>query len=265
VSKHRTKQLPDEHVRVTTYANLHQYLREFVAGKWNFLWIHGRPGLGKSQGIKAAVKGKGLYVQGGKVSALRFYQLCHEHRCEPIILDDGERLMNNEDGLRLVTTLTDTDRVKILRWETVTANRDGVPRQFRTSSTVCVVSNKFTEDEALLSRASLLWFDPDNAEVHRNAAEWFWDQEVHDWIGQHHARMKALEARWYVKAAEVKEAGRCWRTFLLDLYCLDPTDCVIQDLETSVAYPTKQDKLRAFTERTGKQRTVYFYCVPHVR
>jgi hypothetical protein len=252
------RQLPEEHIRVEPYASLHQWLREFAQGNYPFLWVYGRPGLGKSQGIRAAVK-KGLYVQGGKVSPLEFYRLCYKHRGEPIILDDGERLMNddNKDGLRLVTTLTETDRIKTLHWKTVSQNRGEVPDEFRTSSPVCVISNQFTVDSALLSRAWLLHFDPNNSEIHRNAATWFWDQEIHDWIGQHHQRMKPLEARWYVKAAQAKEAGRHWQTLLLNLYSLDATDCVVQDLETSVAHPTKKDKLRAFTERTGNKRTNY--------
>ena len=41
------------------------------------------------------------------------------------------------------------------------------------------------EYDAIADRAHLVYFDPTPAEVHRNAAVWFWDQEIYNYIGQH--------------------------------------------------------------------------------
>ena len=71
-----------------TYADFRSYLADFADGIYPFLWIVGRPGLGKTESIRQAVRGRQVYFQkGGQLTPLQFYLDCYEHRNQPIILD----------------------------------------------------------------------------------------------------------------------------------------------------------------------------------
>ena len=73
-----------------------------------------------------------------------------------------------------------------------------------------IVSNRSTAHEDIRSRAIVLYFDPTNLEVHRAVARWYWDQQIHDYFGQHLSRLPPLDVRWYIHAYGDKLAGRDW-------------------------------------------------------
>jgi hypothetical protein len=107
-----------------------------------------------------------------------------------------------------------------------------------------------------------VYFDPTNLEIHRAVARWFWDQEIHDWFGQHLHRLPPLDIRRYVIADRDKRAGRDWRQIVLNTHAQDRASCIVQDLETDPAYPTREDKARRFVElmgtSKGASRATYF-------
>jgi hypothetical protein len=117
-------------------------------------------------------------------------------------------------------------------------------------------------DEAIQSRAVVLYFDPSNAEIHRYVGEWYWNQEVHDWMGRHLTRLGPIDTRWYIIADRDKRAGRDWRRLILKAHTLDITTCLIQDLEDDPAFPMVEDKARRFVEIMGDakkaSRSSYF-------
>src|SRR5438105_2651938 len=105
--------------RLTTFAGLQSYLADFAAGRYPFLWIVGRPGAGKSEAVKAALKGRKVYFHNaGQLTPLRFYTNCYQYRRLPVILDDAEQLLENPLGVRLVSALGDTTPTKLLCYGT---------------------------------------------------------------------------------------------------------------------------------------------------
>src|SRR5262249_37806889 len=101
-----------------------------------------------------------------------------------------------------------------------------------------------TAHEAIYSRATTLFFDPTNLEVHRAVAKWFWDQEIHDFIGRHLLRMPPLNQRCYLAAANDKRARRDWRRHLLAAYSPDMQSSLVQELE--LANMSREAKADAF-------------------
>jgi hypothetical protein len=257
----RPRKVPREARRLRTYAELQSYLSDFVRGIYPFLWLVGRPGVGKSESITDVVRGRAVYYRkGGQLTPLQFYKDCYEHRNQPIILDDAEDILKKAEGRRVVCSLGDTTRVKQLDWGSTTRALGEVPRTYHTSSSLCIIANSATTHEAIQSRAVTLYFDPTSLEVHRASARWFWDQEIHDWVGGHLYRLEPLEARWYSKAANDKRGGRGWRQILLTAHALNRPACIVQDLETDPSYPTTKDKERRFEELIGgkgKSRPTY--------
>ncbi len=63
---------------------------------------------------------------------------------------------------------------------------------------------------AVENRGHLQFFEPIPAEVHRKVGEWFWDQDIYDFMGENIHLLPGLAMRHYVQAAELKEAGMDW-------------------------------------------------------
>jgi hypothetical protein len=249
----RTIPIGARHLRA--YLEFESYLTDFVRGLYPFLWIVGRPGAAKTESIKAAVRGQAVYYRkGGQLTPLQFYIDCYNYRGQPIILDDAEHLLKHKIGEKLISALGDTSPEKLLCYGTTSRVLGDVPQTYFTTSPLCIIANKTTGHEAIQSRAITLIVDPTNLEVHRAVAAWFWDQEIHDWFGQHLYRLPPLDSRWYFFAQLDKRAGRDWRQIILKTHALDRPSCIIQDLEGDPAHPTREDKARRFVELLGNSK-----------
>jgi hypothetical protein len=246
------EKLPAKMRRLTLYDELVSYLEQFAQGLYPFLWLTGRPGVGKTEEIAKAMQGRTVWLaKSGQLTPLRLYIECYAHLDQPIILDDVEHLLDDPLGAKLVSALGDTSAEKLLNWHSSSGRLGDTPEQFRTTSPVCIIANETVTRLAIQNRALMLYFDPDNAEIHRHTASWFWDQEIHDWIGKRLARLQPLDARTYIHTYNDKAAGRDWRKLFLDANAADPIECLVQDLEIDPAYPTVKDKERRFGEVLG--------------
>jgi len=246
-----------------TYTELNSYLTDFVQGLYPFLWIVGRPGLGKTESLEAAVRGRRCYYRkGGQLTPLQFFIDGYRHRGQPILLDDTDPLLDNKIGAKLISALGDTTLTKFICYGTTGRGLGDVPQSYHTTSPLCIIANKVTPHEDIRSRAVILYFDPTNLEAHRAVAKWYWDQEIHDWFGQHLHRLPPLDTRWYVTADQDKRSLRDWRQIILKTHALARASCVVQDLEGDPAYPTREDKARRFVEMLGNtkgaSRATYF-------
>jgi hypothetical protein len=242
---------------LTSYSELESYLKQFADGIYRFLWVMGRPGVGKTETAAAAVQDRRvLYVKSARVSALALYQKLHEHLNEPVVLDLDEMsdILRDPDWRRLFLALGENTESKTLYWHTTTPLLGDVPREFETGSTLCVVSNEEPRQAAVRSRATILEFAPTNREVHAAAARWFWHQEIYDWVGRHLDRLHPLDMRWYSEAYSDLVAGRDWQDLLMKNYALNPAEALVQDLESDPARPTRQDKERRFAEVMAGQK-----------
>jgi hypothetical protein len=243
--------------RVHFYSELRSYLNDFVRGLYRFLWIVGRPGLGKSECVQAATTDKKvLYVKSGHVTALALYRECYEHVDQPIILDvdEVEIMPKDTDSRRLFLALGESRTVKELHWHTTSTRLGETPSSFVTSSPFCVVANQLPNNAAIASRATVLEFDPTNRQVHEYAATWFWNQQIFDFIGRHLNGLLPLDLRLYAQAYDDLRAHRDWRDLLLKGHARDLAEIIVQDLEDDPAYPTRSDKERRFAERMADRK-----------
>jgi hypothetical protein len=206
---------------------------------------------------------KALYIKSGTVTPLALYRACYDHLHQPIVLDldEMESLMVDTNGRRLLLALGETTLSKQLNWHSTTRRLGDTPESFETSSSLCIIANEPPQHKAIRSRATILEFSPTNQEVHSYAARWFWDQQIHDWIGRHLSRLHPLDLRSYGEAYSDRLAGRDWADLLLKHHALAPEKTLVQDLEHDPAYPTRRDKERRFVEimagRKGGSRANY--------
>jgi len=257
----RTAVIPPKAEIIREYATLKQYLEAFAAGHINLLGIIGRPGTGKSHLVRTVTQEKAVVLLKGHSKPLKVYMDLYRNRDKLVILDDAEGLYDDRNGKVLAKSLWDTDRVKTIQWNTTTKLLDqaGIPTSFMTTSRFCFLQNKWHgQDEdsaALLDRADLFYFDPTPREVHIEAANWFWDQEIFDFIGKYLHLLAAPSARLYVKAAQRKAAGLDWQK-LISNEMQARSRTIVQELEAKAL--SADERVAEFARLTGLSRSTYF-------
>ena len=263
----KSKNLPDAVVAVTTYSALEQYARAFADGHLNLLVLCGDPGLGKSQCFRRALSSKVCWIDGN-ASAFGIYLQAHEHRNQPIVLDDVDGLYRDRHGIRLLKTLCQTDPVKIVSWQTAVARREGIPRQFSTTSKIAIIANQWTalnaDVAALEDRGHCLHFAPSAGEVHRQAAGWFWDQDVFDFVAAHLHMTNQHSLRTYILAWELKKAGLDWRQGVLSR-CLTGAALEVAKLKSNPSFASEEQRVRAFVAAGHGCRATYFNCAKKLK
>ena len=256
-----SKTRPKHALVIRTYAKLEEFAAKFAEGYFNLLILSGDAGIAKSQTVRRAVGDRSLWVEGS-ASAFGIYQALYEHRGKPVVLDDVDSLYTDRDCVRLLKCLCQTDPVKSVSWYTgaVGRNKD-IPKQFETSSKVIIVANEWkTLSEnvrAVENRGHLLFFEPSPAEVHRKVGEWFWDQEVYDFMAENLHLLPGLSMRHYVQAAELKDAGMEWLDILHREGFAERT-VLAAKIKNDPQYRTEAQRIEAFKELGGGGRSTYF-------
>src|SRR5262249_41230198 len=143
--------------------------------------------LGKSRTLRQALAGRACWLEG-QLSVFGLYCQLWRHRHCPLVLDDVDGWYAERHGVRLLKCLTQSEPIKQVSWHTEapTLKRQRIPQAFRTSSRVALIANEWQtlnrNVAALQDRGHVVFFEPSALEVHRQAATWFWDQEIYDFV-----------------------------------------------------------------------------------
>jgi len=272
----RQATLPREIISLTTYAQLDLYMEKFASGEFGLLLLLGRHGTGKSESVRHALgcppaeeSSEGpigpdvLYVEG-HVQPYGLYRDLWEHRDQPVVLDDLDKLHADGNCVRLLKPLCNTERVKRITWlSNLTLNDNEVPASFVTTSSVILIANEWRtvnpSVRALEDRAIILHFDPPKGEVHRRVAAWFDDANVYEFIEQILPWIAELSMRHYCKGAQLRRAGMPdWRSSLLQMALPDPRLACVVALQHDPALKSEQERVERFVAATGCSRATYF-------
>jgi hypothetical protein len=263
-----SKSRPVFHTCLETYAELQRFATAFAEGHLGLLILLGPPGVGKSQALRELL-GDAVCLISGNASAFGIYVQSYRHRDQPIVLDDVDGLARDRQGVRLLKALCQTDREKTVGWFTQAAALEklGVPQTFKTRSQVAIVANTwfFSEDiQALEDRGHVVVFDPSPLEVHREAATWFWDQEIFDFVADYLHLIEQPSLRSYVTAWERKQAGLAWQKAILDR-CLSGPAAEVAKLHSDPQYANEEERVRAFIKAGLGCRATYFNYAKKLR
>ncbi len=137
----------------------------------------------------------------------------------------------------------------------------GIPRQFQTTSRVCIIANDWktldANTAAVQDRGHLVIFEPTAEEIHRQVAEWFWDQYIYDWFSDHLHLIPEPSMRHYVRAFELKEAGIDWVTTLLS-DIIPEKALLVAKLRANASFETEADRVKAFREQGGGSHDTWY-------
>lgn len=260
--------IPREVIRLSDYAQLDLYLTKFARGELGLVLLLGRHGTGKSESVRQILtKPHGnidiLYVEG-HMQPFGLYRQLWDHRNQPIVLDDLDRLYADPDCVRLLKPLCNTIREKRLHWLTNLTMNDGtLPSSFTTTSSVILIANEWKSlnpnVRALEDRAIILHFCPPNGEVHRKVGEWFDDREVYDFLGKLLPVVPAISMRHYCKGSQLRRAGLDdWRNSLLQMVIPDRRDACAIAVQHDPALSSEQERVARFIATTGASRATYY-------
>ncbi|MFH1746961.1 MAG: hypothetical protein ABIG44_07945 [Planctomycetota bacterium] len=259
----RSREQPPGALVLRTYQELDQFVGAFADGLLNLLLIIGRPGVQKSHAVKAAVGRRACWIDGS-ATAFGLYCQLYRHRDRPVVIDDVDSLYADRAAVRLLKCLCQTEPRKRLGWYSaaVTGGGDGVPTSFETTSRVAILANELqplnVNVAAVLDRGHVLVFDPAAREVHLRTADWYWDQEIFDFIGRFLHLTQGLSMRHYALAWELKRAGMDWKSWLLVRWGLTGTRLLVAKLKADASFSSEAERVRAFVKQDGGCRATYF-------
>lgn len=258
---------PDQTLHVTTYDDLHDYARSFARRHHSLLIVLGKPGLGKSRCVRAALGREPHLYLNAHVTPLALYQALYEHRGTPIVLDDVDSLLENRVSLPILKAACDSEPRRQVRWLSshpgIGDGADQTPPVFATDSPICLLVNGWALRQrdlaAILDRALSLRFEPSLAEVHRAAWEWFSDAEVYRFIGRHYALGTRLSFRTYGKAADLKASRPAdWPEKTLELMGVDQRTRAMVRITDDTNFLSEEQRVEAFLSSGLGSRATYY-------
>jgi hypothetical protein len=254
--------LPPHAQRLKTYAELAAYVHAFAAGHLHLLMLFGPPGVGKSRCVRQALNRRVGWISG-QATPLGIYLEAYEHRHHPLVLDDVDGLYADRSGIQLLKALCQSEPTKTLSWHTATPilRRREVPSQFATSSRVALIGNDWktlnADVAALEDRGHVVVFEPTALEVHRQAAGWYWDQQIFDFIACRLHLIEQHSLRMYLQSWELKQAGLDWRQAVLSRFLTGPTLAVAR-LKADPTFAGEAARVQAFVQSGAGCRATYF-------
>jgi hypothetical protein len=223
----------------------------------------GNPGTGKSASFKAKIDEENHHlINSARLTAFQLYKMLFRMRNKAIILDDVDDALRRSDMARLLMSLCESDNAaRTVAWlgtesllKTKKEKKDvRVPQEFETTSRVCVICNDWgiltTKFGALLDRGTIVFFDPDAAEIHRV-------------VGQHLADIPQHSIRYYINARDHKRLGLDWKAALRESWTSDLTrgdaaGKLVQRLLADTTYQSDQERIATFVAHAdgGSRRT----------
>lgn len=181
--------------------------------------------------------GPGLYIKGSTISPVSFHIAAYQHRDAPICIDDADAFFAEVELRERVKHLCETDQYKLQAHRKVSKElvAAGVPQEFWTKSPVCIIRNVWDSGDpinrAIESRATVVVFDPNWAEAYAYIGEWFWDQEIYDYLLEKMPLLREPDIRLARNAYDLKIAnisGLPWRS-VIDKHVADPAHLMVAD------------------------------------
>ncbi|HWB10524.1 MAG TPA: hypothetical protein VG826_14945 [Pirellulales bacterium] len=242
---------------------LDEHVQAFVVGRIQRLTLIGDDGIAKSRSVRAALGGKGCWIEGN-VTPFAMYVKLYHHRDQLVVIDDIDGLYATSSSiLRLLKCLCQDTEEKTIAWhrDARKLKRLGIPGEFTTRSRVVIIANNWSKINqavvALQDHGHVLVFQPGAAEVHRQAGTWFNDPEIYDWFAANLHRVNRPSLRHYVRASELKAAGEDWTVVLAD----EPEEMLLQlivDLLVNLVCGSTTERLLAFVQLGRGVLAIFF-------
>lgn len=163
-----------KHIEVKTYADLTWLIQTlFVKRKAEIVTLMSRAGLGKTDMVENMMKDSDYGYVNSHITPLMLYELGYRCRNKPIVVDDIDSVLNNEDNVSLIKQFAETKAVKRIKWRTSSSALEGlgIPAEFETTSNIMFIGNRVKKVASLMDRGFCLFFNPNRQEIIRKIEE----------------------------------------------------------------------------------------------
>ncbi len=174
-----------------------------------------------------------------------------------------DSLYSDRAAVRLLKCVCQTDPVKTVAWHSAAVGQasEGIPREFETTRRTCIIANDWktlgANQAAVEDRGHLIQFEPPAEEVHREVANWFWDQAVFDWFAEYLHLIPNLTMRDYVRAAELKASGIDWVKRMVSEQVPEKA-LLVAKLKADASFGEKRERVPAFAKLGGGGKTTWY-------
>lgn len=156
---------------IQTYEELKFYIEMFRNGNADLLVIEGSGGTGKSQLVNDVMKNTPHLKILSHITPMQLFILGYRYKDLPIVIDDVDCLLYNEQNISLLKMFCETREIKPIAWLSThkLLSEIGIPQRYETRSKVIIISNDFDATTkkilALKDRGWHLEFNPTNNEL----------------------------------------------------------------------------------------------------
>jgi hypothetical protein len=261
---------------ITKYSDLAFFVNMFKNGNADLLVIESNGGYGKSRLIGEIMQDKECLMIFAHTTPLKLYMEAYLHKDLPIVIDDVNSLLQDNNNLSLLKMLCNTDEFKEVSWFSTSPilENNNIPSKYETKSRVAIICNRFDEltekVSALRDRGLFLQFQPTNEEILAKMREII--PEIHQDMSieektqvyniiEKYANVCDISLRTLVKGIalfkECKERGIDWRSILLNSLEISPKlvllDKILRD------YEKEADRIKVWEENGFSVRSYYDY------
>ena len=261
---------------INNYSDLAFFLNTFKNGNSDLLIIESKGGLGKSRLIESIMKEEPYLRILSHITPMQMFILGYKYRDLPIIIDDVDGLLNNDETISLLKMFCETINSKEIAWLTThnLLNQMHVPMRYETKSKVCILTNDFKEltkkISALKDRGWHIQFEPTNEEILSKIKEIMSDVckeltyeeklEVFNLI-KDYSKSCDFSLRTFVKGVqlckECKDKGIDWKKILLTDLKINPKLILINNILDG--YREENKRIEVWESQGFSKRSYYDY------
>lgn len=248
----------------------------FKNGNADLLIIESKGGLAKTRLVEEVMQDKECLKILAHTTPLKLYMEAYIHKDLPIVIDDVDSLLQDDNNLSLLKMLCNTDEFKELSWWSTSPilEANQIPSKYETKSRVIIICNHFDEltekVSALRDRGFHIEFVPTNEEILIKMREILPEVQkdltieektkVYEVI-EKYAGVAEISLRTLVKGLalykECRDRGIDWKSILLELIELNPKLILLDKILRT--YEKEIDRIGAWCEAGYSRRNYYEY------
>lgn len=143
----------------------------FRNGNVDLLVIESNGGYGKSRLVQDVMRDTPYVKIVAHATPLSIYISGYNHLNKPIVFDDVDSLLMDDNNIALLKQFAETTNVKEVAWFSTSdiLTNSSVPQRYETRSRVMIICNSFAElskkIQALKDRGFFIQFEPTNQEI----------------------------------------------------------------------------------------------------
>ncbi len=261
---------------IKTYKELAFFVNMFKNGNADLLIVESKGGLGKSRFVENVMAEEPYLKILSHITPMQMFILGYKYKDLPILVDDVDGLLRNDDTISLLKMFCETTPSKEIAWLT-THNllaQQNIPQRYETKSKVCILTNSFKEltekVSALKDRGWHVYFNPTDEEVLGKIKEiisgvykdlpYEEKLEVYNLIKQY-SKFCDFSLRTFVKGVqlcnEVKNKDIDWKNILLNDLQINPKLVLLNNLAEK--HKEEANRIEEWENRGYSKRSYYDY------